>query len=39
MAYQQILIRERVPARCFRAFNNNNWVGIVILAGIALSLH
>ena len=38
MAYQQILIRERAPARCFRAFNNNNWVGIVILVGIALSL-
>lgn len=38
MAYQQVLIRERAPARCFRAFNNNNWVGIVILAGIALSL-
>lgn len=38
MAYQQVLIRERAPARCFRAFNNNNWVGIAILAGIALSL-
>ena len=38
MAYQQILIRERAPARCFRAFNNNNWVGIAILVGIALSL-
>ena len=38
MAYQQVLIREREPARCFRAFNNNNWAGIVILAGIALSL-
>lgn len=38
MACQQVLIRERAPARCFRAFNNNNWVGIAILAGIALSL-
>ena len=38
MACQQVLIRERAPASCFRAFNNNNWVGIVILVGIALSL-
>ena len=38
MAHQQVLIREREPARCFRAFNNNNWVGVVILVGIALSL-
>ena len=38
MARQQVLIRERAPASCFRAFNNNNWVGIAILVGIALSL-
>ena len=38
MACQQVLIRERAPARCFRAFNNNNWVGIAILVGIVLSL-
>lgn len=38
MARQQVLIRERAPARCFRAFNNNNWVGVAILVGIALSL-
>lgn len=38
MAHQQVLIREREPARCFRAFNNNNWVGVAILVGIALSL-
>ena len=32
--YQQRLIRERVPAACFRAFLHNNWVGLVIFAGI-----
>jgi 4-hydroxybenzoate polyprenyltransferase len=33
--YQQGLIRERAPAACFRAFLHNNWVGLVIFAGIA----
>lgn len=33
-AYQQHLIREREPDKCFRAFMNNNWVGLAILAGI-----
>ena len=32
--YQQHLIRDRVPAACFRAFLNNNWVGAVVFAGI-----
>ena len=32
--YQQYLIRERVPAKCFKAFLNNNWVGLVIFIGI-----
>ena len=35
-AWQQWLIRERVPAECFRAFLNNNWFGLVIFLGIAL---
>ena len=35
-AYQQWLIRGRAPAGCFRAFLNNNAVGAVIFAGIAL---
>ena len=35
--YQQYLIYERKPGRCFRAFLNNNWVGLVIFCGIALS--
>ena len=37
IGYQYTLIRERDPARCFRAFLDNNWVGGVIFAGIALS--
>ncbi len=36
--YQQWLLREREPARCFRAFLNNNWFGMVIFAGIAASI-
>jgi 4-hydroxybenzoate polyprenyltransferase len=38
MAYQYVLIRGREPQRCFRAFLNNNWVGGVVFAGIALAL-
>ena len=34
--YQQYLIRKRDPLRCFRAFLNNNWVGLAVFAGIAL---
>lgn len=33
--YQQYLIRRREPAACFRAFLNNNYVGIAIFAGVA----
>jgi len=32
--YQQYLIRNREPEACFRAFLNNNWVGMVIFFGI-----
>ncbi len=35
-AYQQWLIRDRDPARCFRAFTNNVWFGLVVFVGIAL---
>lgn len=35
-AYQQYLIRARDPARCFRAFLNNNWFGAAVFAGLAL---
>lgn len=34
-AYQQMLIRYRHREECFKAFLNNNWVGLVIFAGIA----
>tara|TARA_B100000900_G_scaffold144610_1_gene122585 strand:+ start:435 stop:1352 length:918 start_codon:yes stop_codon:yes gene_type:complete len=37
LIYQQILIRERAPDQCFKAFLNNNWVGAVIFVGILLS--
>jgi 4-hydroxybenzoate polyprenyltransferase len=36
--YQYFLIRDREPARCFRAFLDNNWVGAAVFAGIALAL-
>jgi 4-hydroxybenzoate polyprenyltransferase len=35
--YQQYLIKDRVPAKCFQAFLNNNWFGATIFLGIALS--
>lgn len=34
--YQLYLIRDREPAKCFKAFLNNNWVGAAIFAGIVL---
>jgi 4-hydroxybenzoate polyprenyltransferase len=34
--YQQWLIRQRQRDACFRAFLHNNWVGMVVFAGIAL---
>ena len=35
-AYQQILIRYRHRDDCFKAFLNNNWVGLVIFIGIVV---
>ncbi len=35
-AYQQYLIRERDPARCFEAFLNNNWLGAAVFAALVL---
>lgn len=32
--YQQVLIRERGPEQCFKAFLNNNWAGMAIFIGI-----
>ena len=31
---QQVRVRKRDPAACFRAFLNNNWVGLLLFAGI-----
>jgi len=30
------LIRRRQPEACFRAFNNNHYVGMVVFIGLAL---
>lgn len=35
--YHFILIKNREPARCFRAFLHNNWVGAAIFAGIFIN--
>ena len=34
--YQQFLIRQRKPQECFRAFLNNNYLGMSVFAGIAV---
>jgi 4-hydroxybenzoate polyprenyltransferase len=34
--WQQHLIRERRPERCFRAFLNNNYFGMTVFVGIVL---
>ncbi|PMR74751.1 4-hydroxybenzoate octaprenyltransferase [Billgrantia endophytica] len=36
--HQQFLIRTRERDRCFQAFLNNHWSGLLVFAGIALSL-
>jgi len=35
-AYHYTLIREREPAKCFKAFLHNNWLGAAIFAGIVI---
>jgi len=35
--YQQWLIRHREPDKCFRAFLNNHWLGMVLFIGILLN--
>jgi len=32
--YQLMLIRRRDPAECFKAFLNNNWLGMAVFVGI-----
>jgi 4-hydroxybenzoate polyprenyltransferase len=34
--WQQYLIKDRDPARCFEAFMNNNWLGLVLFLGLVL---
>jgi 4-hydroxybenzoate polyprenyltransferase len=34
--WQQILIRDRQPERCFRAFLNNNALGMTVFIGVLL---
>jgi 4-hydroxybenzoate polyprenyltransferase len=34
--YEQWLLRDRIPDKCFRAFLNNNYFGMVVFIGIAL---
>lgn len=36
--YQQLLIRKRDKKKCFQAFLNNNWFGLVVFFGFVLSL-
>lgn len=38
-ASQYFMIRERDPARCFRAFLHNNWVGAAVFAGLLAQYH
>lgn len=35
-AYQQYLMRDREPAACFRAFLNNNYLGLILFLGLFL---
>ena len=34
-SYQQYLIKDRDRSRCLRAFQHNNWVGLIVFVGIA----
>ena len=35
-AWQQYLIKDRDPQRCFQAFLHNNWLGMAVFIGVAL---
>ena len=34
--YHYTLIRNREPAKCFKAFLHNNWLGMAVFAGLAI---
>jgi 4-hydroxybenzoate polyprenyltransferase len=34
--YQQWLIKDREPSRCFQAFLNNHWSGLIIFLGLLI---
>jgi len=36
MLFQQYLIRDRQPERCFAAFLNNAWLGLSVLVGLVV---
>ncbi|CAM4462314.1 MAG: 4-hydroxybenzoate octaprenyltransferase [Legionellaceae bacterium] len=37
--YQYFLLKKRIPEKCFNAFLNNNWFGLVFFLGIMASTH
>jgi 4-hydroxybenzoate polyprenyltransferase len=39
VVWQYRLIRTRERERCFKAFMNNNWMGMVVFAGLALDYY
>ena len=39
MVYQQQLIKNREPSKCFKAFLNNAWTGGFVFLGIALAYY
>ncbi|TFH75553.1 4-hydroxybenzoate octaprenyltransferase [Gammaproteobacteria bacterium LSUCC0112] len=38
LVYQQLLIRDRQPDACFRAFLNNHWVGLAVFVGVVIGV-
>jgi 4-hydroxybenzoate polyprenyltransferase len=38
MIYHQILIKKREKEKCFKAFLHNHYIGVVIFAGISISV-
>ncbi len=38
LGWQHVLIANRAPPQCFKAFLNNNYVGLVIFIGIAVDI-